>query len=84
MGAWLLFFAILPIAAFLAGAIIRSWWAVLAPVVLVTAFYVGLLSGWWGYGVGDGWEYVAIFLALGAMAITAATVVISRLLVKHR
>lgn len=43
-------------------------------VGVVAMFYVGLTSGWWGDGVGDGWQYaMVIAMAIGA-AITAVAV----------
>ena len=31
------------------------------PSILVAGFYLGLLTGWWGNGVGDAW-FVPMFL----------------------
>lgn len=46
---------------------------------LILAFYVGLDSGWWGNGTGDGWEYAMLGVAIFAAAITGAAVAAGRL-----
>jgi hypothetical protein len=48
----LAFFAVM--AAFIRHAVV-----VVLPLVGIPLFYVGLSSGWWGAGVGDGWQYAA-------------------------
>ena len=46
------------------AAFIRHPVIVVLPLVGVPLFYAGLKSGWWGAGVGDGWEYVAALFTL--------------------
>ncbi|MCA1697628.1 MAG: hypothetical protein LC790_01465 [Actinobacteria bacterium] len=66
------------VASAIVGVITRRWLAIALSIAMVGMFYVGLDSGWWGEGTGDGWQYsMAISMALGA-AITAIAVGISR------
>lgn len=62
------------------GFLTARWWAVAVAVLLILAFYIGLYSGWWGNGTGDGWEYVMIGVAILAAAVTGAAVAAGRLL----
>ncbi len=56
------------------------WWAAAVAVVLILAFYIGLDSGWWGNGTGDGWEYAMLGVAILAAGVTGAAVAAARLL----
>jgi hypothetical protein len=48
---------------------IARLWAVVIPIAAIGAFYVGLNAGWWGNGVGDGWQFVmAGVMAVGVLA----------------
>jgi hypothetical protein len=47
-------------------------WTLVLPLATLPTFYLGLLGGWWGHGVGDGWEYA---FALSAAIALAATLV---------
>jgi hypothetical protein len=48
---------------------IGRWWVVFVPVAGIGAFYTGLNAGWWGNGVGDGWQFVmAGIMAVGVLA----------------
>jgi hypothetical protein len=58
-------------ALFVFAALIHQWWVVALPLTLIPLFYGGLASGWWGAGVGDGWQFVAA--AATALALLAAT-----------
>jgi hypothetical protein len=62
------------------GFVTARWSAVAVAVVLILAFYVGLDSGWWGNGTGDGWEYAMLGVAIFAVAVTGAAVAAGRLL----
>jgi hypothetical protein len=42
--------------------------------VAIVAFYVGLDSGWWGSGPGDGWQFVMIVVAAAVTAAAVASV----------
>jgi hypothetical protein len=48
------------------AALIRHAVIVVLPLVGVPLFYAGLESEWWGAGVGDGWQYVAVLFTLVA------------------
>jgi hypothetical protein len=48
---------------------IGRWGAVLIPIAVIGAFYAGLNAGWWGYGVGDGWQFAMVgVMAIGVLA----------------
>jgi hypothetical protein len=59
------------------GLLIGRWVALVIPAVVIPLFYIGLRYGWWGYGVGDGWQYIAVAVTIVVMAATG-TVVLSR------
>jgi len=59
---------------FLAG----RWWMLLAPFFAVPAFYLGLDREWWGYGLGDGWQYAMFAVLTIAVLATAAGVALRR------
>jgi ascorbate-specific PTS system EIIC-type component UlaA len=56
---------------FLFAVLIHQWWVIALPLTLIPLFYAGLASGWWGAGVGDGWQLVAV--AATVLALLAAT-----------
>lgn len=58
-------------------------WALILPFATVPTFYLGLLAGWWGSGVGDGWEGAFALCLAGAVAATVAAVGL-RILVRRR
>ena len=62
----------------LAGGVIRRWSALALPLVGWPAFYLVLDQGWWGNGLGDGWQYVAAALLLVGVVTTAALVALAR------
>ena len=54
---------------------VGRWWSLVLPFAVVPIFYLGLDRGWWGSGLGDGWQYVMVFvlaLAIGAAAVGLA------------
>lgn len=60
------------------GLIMRRWLAIVVSMTLIVMFYVGLDSGWWGDGTGDGWQFAMVLaMALGT-AISAAAVAMGR------
>ena len=61
------------------GLVVGGWWALVIPVVAVPLVYLGLDRGWWGSGLGDGWEYAAALALVLAIAATAAGILIGRL-----
>jgi len=57
-------------AAFLAaGFAVGRWQVVVVAAAAVPLYFAGLLAGWWGSGVGDGWQFA---LAIGTVAGTGA------------
>ena len=48
----------------------------MVPLIVWPVFYVGLLRGWWGYGVGDGWYFVALLVTLAGLAIVGVGLLI--------
>jgi hypothetical protein len=58
----------------LIGLLVRRWTTVIPPVIAWPVFYAGLDRGWWGNGVGDGWQYAAVLLTVVGVASTAAAV----------
>ncbi len=63
----------------LCALVLRRWPAVLVPAFLVPLYYVGLKSGWWGNGVGDGWGTAAVVVTAAALVATAGVVAVARL-----
>jgi hypothetical protein len=60
----------------LMGAFIHQWWAVILPLIAIPVFYAGVRYGWWGEGVGDGWEYgAAIVTVVGVLGSLVGLVV---------
>jgi hypothetical protein len=54
--------------------LVGRWWTLVVPFATIPGFYLGLNEGWWGSGVGDGWQF-AMFAVLGAsVAVTASAV----------
>lgn len=58
------------------GFVAGRWWAVLMPFAVVPAFYFGLAQEWWGYGLGDAWQYAMFSVLVIAVAATAAGIAI--------
>jgi hypothetical protein len=51
-----------------AGALIGRWWTLVLPLVVWPIWFLGLAQDWWGYGMGDGWEYGAALIILVSLA----------------
>ena len=60
------------------GAVVRRWWFALAPLTVWPVFYLGLLEGWWLYGVGDGWVSAAVEVTFGSFMLTLTTIAVGR------
>jgi hypothetical protein len=58
----------------LIGLLARRWTTIIFPLIAWPVFYAGLGHGWWGNGIGDGWQYAAVLLTLVGVASTAAAV----------
>ena len=56
--------------------------AVAVAAAAVVVFYVGLDSGWWGDGVGDGWQTVMAAMVILNVLLTAAAATVAR--IRHR
>ena len=66
------------------GVLTGRWEAVGLVVAAIPVYYLGLNAGWWGHGVGDGWQYALLAATLvGAIAVAAA-VGVRRFLARSR
>ena len=61
------------------GYVVGRPWVVAVAVVAIIAFYVGLNSGWWGNGTGDGWQFAMLLGIAVAAAVTATAVILGRI-----
>jgi hypothetical protein len=77
----LIVFIVLIVGPPLIGFLTRRWVAVVVPLVAWPLYYVGLNRHWWGVnGTGDGWQSLAVLLAIvGALGTGAAVVAGQRL-----
>jgi hypothetical protein len=62
---------------------VGRWWTLFVPITAVSVFYAGLNAGWWGNGVGDGWQFAAAFV-MGIGVLAGVIGVVARRLVKPR
>ena len=62
--------------------VVGRWWTLLVPITAVGVFYAGLNAGWWGNGVGDGWQFV-MALVMGVGLLAAVVGVVARVLVSR-
>jgi hypothetical protein len=62
----------------LVGLIARQWLVIVLPLVGWPLFYFGLNKSWWGYGMGDGWQYAAALLTAIGIVTTAVAVALGR------
>jgi hypothetical protein len=54
----------------LSGVVIGRWWSLLIPLVVWPMWFVGLAHDWWGYGLGDGWQFgAAIILVISLLSV---------------
>jgi hypothetical protein len=72
-----IFVLIVGVASFFVGFAIPRWFAVPAVSALVPLYMLGLSQGWWGTGVGDGWQY-GLAIGIAVAAIGAAAGVLAR------
>jgi hypothetical protein len=66
------------------AAFLRRWWTVTLPLVAILLFYAGLREGWWGDGVGDGWQYAAVLVTVVGLLGSALGVAVGPLVVRSR
>jgi hypothetical protein len=64
------------------AAFIRRWWAVALPLAVIPLFHAGLRKGWWGDGVGDGWQYAAVMVTVVGLLASALGVAVGRFVVR--
>ena len=60
------------------GVLARTWWVVPAGAAVWPVWFTGLNSGWWGHGVGEGWERNLASLTVLSVAGAAIGVVLVR------
>ncbi len=60
------------------GLIVRRAWAIAIAAACIVGYYIGLDSGWWGDGTGDGWEAVMVFMSAVAAVVAWAGTVLGR------
>ena len=65
------------------AALIRRWWALVVPLAAVPFLYAGLRNGWWGDGVGEGWQYAAVMVTAVGLLASALGVVVGRALARN-
>lgn len=70
-------FVVIAVAAAVVGAIVGRWIVVVPAVATWVIYVAGLKQGWWGSGVGDGWE-VALVVGGGVAAFGALVGVLVR------
>ena len=44
-------------------------WLLVVPLIAWPAYMCGLKLGWWGYGVGDGWQYSLVVGTLAGLLV---------------
>lgn len=60
----------------------RMWLLVVAAITW-PLYIAGVLVGWWGDGVGDGWEYALITGTGASVSAAAVGIVIHRMRMRH-
>ena len=60
------------------GAAVGRWYVVLLPPVAWLVYFTGLRAGWWGSGVGDGWQLALVMMAGLSGAAAAVGVAIAK------
>jgi hypothetical protein len=64
------------------AAVVRRLWTLVLPLVVVPLFYAGLKSGWWGSGVGDGWEFAAALVTIAGFIGAVLGLLLGRLVTR--
>ena len=52
----MLFLVLLGVGAVLIGYLVGRWGIVFSAAAVMPIYFLGVHAGWWGHGVGDGWE----------------------------
>lgn len=55
-----------------AGFVVGRWWVLGLPAIVVPILYIGANYGWWGGGLGDGWQFALVFVLVLAITATGA------------
>jgi hypothetical protein len=55
---------------------------VVLPLAAIPLLYAGLRKGWWGDGVGEGWQYAAVMVTVVGLLGSALGVAVGRFLVR--
>lgn len=55
---------------FVVALLVGKIWLLLLPVIGWPVAFLGLYMGWWGYGVGDGWQFMLLlWMFVGIVAV---------------
>jgi hypothetical protein len=46
------------------------------PLVIWPVWFLGLSQDWWGYGLGDGWPFAALFIIAASIASVAVALAV--------
>jgi hypothetical protein len=68
--------ALVPFAAL--GFVVGRFSVIVVPPLACCVYFVGLGSGWWGSGLGDGWPFALAALSLAGVLAVAAGVGVRR------
>lgn len=60
------------------GFVVGRWMALVPAAVVMPIYWIGLRAGWWGYGVGDGWQYLSVLTTVLASCGAAAGVAVRK------
>jgi hypothetical protein len=69
---------------FVTALLLGRSWVLLLPVIGWPLFFLGLNAGWWGYGVGDFWQFALILETVIGVAAVSIGLLLHRLLVARR
>jgi len=47
-------------------------WVLVVPLIVWPAYVLGRKAGWWGFGVGDAWEYGLVVGTLAGLVLASA------------
>ena len=60
------------------GALAARWAVLVVPAFAWTLYFTGRKAGWWGSGLGDGWEAALTLLILSSTVAVAAGVALRK------
>ncbi|MCC2652318.1 MAG: hypothetical protein K0Q60_2481 [Microvirga sp.] len=67
----------------LSGAVIGRWWTLMIPLVLWPVYFLGLAQDWWGYGMGDGWQFGAAAIIVVSLISVAVGIALRSVVQSH-